>query len=76
MIAKYGSPNVFSQFQPHVSIGWSSNVSAVTDAVDALNKVWKSTSYVPNVLAMGSVGPHGTVLRGKDYKDFNVTSTA
>eukprot|EP00658_Telonema_sp_P-2_P051411 TRINITY_DN39470_c0_g1_i2.p1 TRINITY_DN39470_c0_g1~~TRINITY_DN39470_c0_g1_i2.p1 ORF type:complete len:272 (+),score=93.07 TRINITY_DN39470_c0_g1_i2:53-868(+) len=29
MVAKYGSPNVFSQFQPHVSIGWSENMTTL-----------------------------------------------
>jgi len=70
MIAKYGSPNVFSQFQPHVSIGWSSNTAAVAAAVGALKLVWNSTTFVPDQLALGTVGAHGTVLRGKDYKDF------
>jgi len=74
MIAKYGSPNVFSQFQPHVSIGWASNATAVETAVAKLARVWKSTSFVPTELALGSVGSHGTVLRGKDYQDFNFPS--
>jgi hypothetical protein len=39
---RYGSPNVFSQFQPHVSVGWSSDAAAVSIAVAAL-KTAKST---------------------------------
>eukprot|EP00656_Telonema_subtile_P035707 TRINITY_DN39667_c0_g1_i1.p1 TRINITY_DN39667_c0_g1~~TRINITY_DN39667_c0_g1_i1.p1 ORF type:complete len:250 (+),score=40.33 TRINITY_DN39667_c0_g1_i1:129-878(+) len=69
-IALYGSPNVFSQFQPHVSFGWSANTSAVTEGVAALLEHWESASYNPELVAMGTVGPHGTVIRGKDYANF------
>ena len=73
-IAEYGSPNVFAQFAPHVSLAWSADAAAVAAAVQALAPRWRPASFVGDVVAMGSVGPHGTVLRGKDLATYNMTS--
>ena len=76
-IEKYGSPNVFSQFQPHVSIGWSDNASAIAAAVEALRKSLQNSSsavsFLGEIVALGSVGLHGTVLQHADLAVFNVT---
>lgn len=76
-MALYGSPNVFSQFQPHVTVGWAADPDAVGAAVTAM----ASSSVLPVVsgfssqlVAMGTVGPHGTVLKGKDYGEWNVSN--
>ena len=63
-IAAYGSPNVFSQFAPHVSLAWASDALAVAAAVAALPALPPST-FNSEVLALGAVGPHGTVLQGQ-----------
>ena len=73
-IAEFGSPNVFAQFAPHVSLAWSADAAAVAAAVQALAPRWRPASFVGDVVAMGSVGPHGTVLRGKDLATYNMTS--
>mgnify|MGYP006146914219 CR=1 FL=1 len=71
LVRKYGSPNVLGQFQPHVTIGWAQNASAVAAAVAALSV--KPASFQSNVVALGSTGPHGTVLKGRDLAVFNLT---
>ena len=70
----YGSPNVFDQFQPHVTIGWAANASAVADAVQAL--AFEPVSFEARVLALGTTGAHGTVLKGRDLAQFNLTSSS
>lgn len=67
-VALYGSPNVFSQFQPHVTVAWDSDADAVSSAIEALDV--NRTSFVIDEIALGSVGVHGTVLKGKDYAVF------
>jgi 2'-5' RNA ligase len=66
MFAAYGSPNVFDAFQPHVTIAWDSYPEYVDQIADALPKddLVPSQAYQ---LAVGTVGPHGTVVRGRDY---------
>lgn len=66
MVHKYGSPNVFSQFQPHVTLAWDDQDN-VTEALKTLSTEFNlHRSYVPDKVAIGSVGPYGTVIRGKD----------
>jgi hypothetical protein len=69
----YGSPNVFDQFAPHVTIGWASNVTMVAAAVTAMGPSPPST-FVAATVALGVTGDHGTVLRGKDLAVFNLTT--
>ena len=68
LVKQFGSPNVYQGFKPHVSVGWSANATLVASAVEQLR--WKSHSFLPEMVAMGSVGPHGTVLSGKDIQEF------
>jgi hypothetical protein len=73
MIQEYGSPNVFSQFQPHVTLafdGSPSNASNLSTAFAVLKKTVNDTSTIPTVVGLGTVGAHGTVLRGKDMAQF------
>ena len=63
LVAEFGSPNVFGEFDPHVSLAWGPDAAAVAGAVDALPAVHASPSRA-DVVALGSVGAHGTVLMG------------
>lgn len=72
MVKRYGSPNVFSQFQAHVSLGWGTDATAVRAAVAALQL--EPHSFEPRSVAIGSVGAHGTVLRGKDVGEVPLSS--
>jgi len=78
-VQQYGSPNVFTQFQPHVTLGWDSNASHVQAAVTALNVsglLPPTMGFAGEVVAMGSVGDYGTVLLGKDLGIYNVSTAA
>ena len=70
-VRRYGSPNVFDQFQPHVTTGWANSTEAVARAVAALS--FEPIAFRANVAALGTTGPHGTVLSGKDMARFNLT---
>eukprot|EP00698_Gefionella_okellyi_P025461 TRINITY_DN933_c0_g1_i2.p3 TRINITY_DN933_c0_g1~~TRINITY_DN933_c0_g1_i2.p3 ORF type:complete len:120 (-),score=28.59 TRINITY_DN933_c0_g1_i2:213-572(-) len=71
MIKRYGSPNVFSQFQPHVTLAYDDTASdSLNAAVESAHVV--PVQFVPHVMALGSVGPYGTVLRGKDIAQFDI----
>jgi hypothetical protein len=54
-----------------VTIGWSDDASAVAKAVAALSV--KPGSFSASIAALGSTGPHGTVLKGHDLGVFNLT---
>jgi hypothetical protein len=73
-VEEYGSPNVFGEFQPHVSIGWGRDASAVASAVAALKKRLQPSTFVGDLVAMGTVGDHGTVLKNEDLGIWNVTN--
>jgi 2'-5' RNA ligase len=77
-IRKYGSPNVFSQFQPHVTLGWSSNTSCLTAANAALHVRGYAAprAFTVSEAAVGTVGAHGTVMRGQDLLDVGLNRTA
>ena len=70
-IQAYGSPNVFSQFQPHVTLAWSSDTEAIKKAAAALQ--FNSITFQSTVLGLGTVGSHGTVLQHQDYGVYNLT---
>mmetsp|Transcript_23825 Transcript_23825/g.49638 ORF Transcript_23825/g.49638 Transcript_23825/m.49638 type:complete len:264 (-) Transcript_23825:27-818(-) len=68
LIHKYGSPNVFGGFQPHVTL--------VGDSISSsdMNQVFDTTPFQPivetlNVVGFGSVGEFGTVLKGMDIAE-------
>ena len=69
LVRRYGSPNVFGQFQPHVTVGWASDAGEVAEAIAGV-KGWEGASFPATEVAMGSVGAHGTVLKGKDLASF------
>ncbi len=64
LVALYGSPNVFSQFDPHLSLAWGPDAASVAAAIEALPAAPPSV-FVGEIVALGSVGPHGTVLQGQ-----------
>ena len=69
-VKKYGSPNVFSEFDPHVTIGYGENATEVAAAVEALD--FDVTELTAQVLAIAGVGAHGTVLRGHELARFQI----
>jgi len=74
MIRKYGSPNVFSQFDPHVTLGFDCD-GAPQCFQDALEAGAPPTLHIESdvlMLALGVVGAHGTVMRGEDIAEFQL----
>lgn len=74
-VRRFGSPNVFDQFRAHVSVGWASDESSVASAVAQL-AYEPGATFRADVVAVGSTGAHGTVLRGRDIARFNLTDDA
>eukprot|EP00743_Colponemidia_sp_Colp-15_P001959 GILK01002131.1.p1 GENE.GILK01002131.1~~GILK01002131.1.p1 ORF type:complete len:263 (+),score=52.69 GILK01002131.1:75-863(+) len=65
MIHKYGSPNVFASFQPHLTLAY--DTAEPLDAAFAALHVPEELSFPAEVFALGSVGIAGSVLTGKDF---------
>lgn len=65
LVALYGSPNVFSQFNPHLSLAWGPDAVSVAAAIEALPPTAPPSVFMAEIVALGSVGPHGTVLQGQ-----------
>lgn len=66
-IQQYGSPNVFDQFVPHITILYD-DADPHTNVVTAVNGLQPEERFAKLcILGVGSVGQAGTVLRGKDY---------
>ena len=70
-IKKYGSPNVFSQFDPHITLAWDKVDKNLTQMISSLP--FSSFSYNVSSIGLGAVGPHGTVLRQGGWGNFNIT---
>ena len=66
----YGSPNVFTQFEPHVTVGYDCT-ACVSEALAGYAPP-SVLPFVPTVLGMGTVGDYGTVMRGEDMADFEL----
>eukprot|EP00761_Pharyngomonas_kirbyi_P006634 gb/GECH01006642.1/.p1 GENE.gb/GECH01006642.1/~~gb/GECH01006642.1/.p1 ORF type:complete len:281 (+),score=59.19 gb/GECH01006642.1/:1-843(+) len=70
-VKKYGSPNVFDQFQPHVTLAHDSQTpKKLKETFEKVNI--SGCSFKVKTIGMGTVGPFGTVMRGQDFKDFNL----
>ncbi|KAL0491527.1 valS [Acrasis kona] len=67
MIKEFGSPNVFSQFTPHITVGHDDVTPDVFNALLA-GPVADANKCVVRIrqVSVGSVGKYGTVNRGKD----------
>ena len=57
MIARYGSPNVFSQFQPHITVAHDSVDNLTAD----YNQVAIASSFLADLVDISPVGAFGTV---------------
>ncbi len=69
MIQNYGSPNVFSQFEPHVTLAVdSNNPKLLQQAVASVPP--QSCSYAPIAIGISVTGPFGTVDRTKPVDVF------
>eukprot|EP00128_Syssomonas_multiformis_P006464 Colp12_sorted_trinity150504_noHs@27377 len=61
----FGSPGVLDGFQPHVTIGYDQTSDGTfKSAIPTLAP--PKTAFAINRLAVGVVGPYGTVVRGSD----------
>ncbi|KAH3757974.1 hypothetical protein Pelo_10268 [Pelomyxa schiedti] len=65
---KYGSPGVFDQFSPHVTLAWDS----VDDMTPLLDLDYPPVEFEISVVGIGLVGIHGTVLRGTDLGTYTL----
>jgi len=75
MIRKYGSPNVFSQFDPHVTVGYSTtkNQTVLENLVAQHVQAYKpQCKFKVTRLKVGSTGLYGTVLQDEDYIQINL----
>eukprot|EP00743_Colponemidia_sp_Colp-15_P002378 GILK01002577.1.p1 GENE.GILK01002577.1~~GILK01002577.1.p1 ORF type:complete len:265 (+),score=32.40 GILK01002577.1:53-847(+) len=70
MIHKYGSPNVFESFEPHLTLAY--DTTEPLEAAFAALHVSAELSFPAEVLALGSVGVGGSVLTGKDFASFTI----
>lgn len=71
MIRKYGSPGVFSEYYPHITLAWSSsNTTSLQEIVDTIEI--PACTFVIDQIGLGRTGEYGTVLRGQDLIDVNV----
>jgi len=61
-VKKYGSPNVFQYFSPHVTLAWSDQ----DDLTKLLTLNYPKFVFKVEKLGLGTVGDHGSVIRGKD----------
>ena len=71
LVKKYGSPNCFSGFSPHITVGWGENTTLVADGVRRARP--GIAQLDASAISVGRTGPHGTVLRGKDYASYNLS---
>eukprot|EP01086_Lenisia_limosa_P008301 TRINITY_DN2941_c0_g1_i1.p1 TRINITY_DN2941_c0_g1~~TRINITY_DN2941_c0_g1_i1.p1 ORF type:complete len:226 (+),score=59.64 TRINITY_DN2941_c0_g1_i1:54-680(+) len=70
-IKAYGSPNVFDQFQPHITLGWDDTEGSNLDkCLQEMNL--QGFGSITMTVAVGVVGPYGTVLRGEDLASFPI----
>jgi hypothetical protein len=66
-IRVYGSPNVFSQFQPHVTLACDENAAALSAAfVQKAPQV--HGSWLPQAVSLGPTGPCGTVCTARTLR--------
>ena len=56
-----------------MTVGWGENASAVAAAVGRL--VFPPKTFAAEVIALGTTGAHGTVLKGRNLARFNLTET-
>eukprot|EP00762_Andalucia_godoyi_P000931 ANDGO_03835.mRNA.1 hypothetical protein DICPUDRAFT_160097 len=77
-VRRYGSPNVFDQFNPHITVSADSiNPLRMGDAVlsSAFQSLVQQVPISVQTFGIGTVGPFGTVLRGLDIADFTVPTS-
>lgn len=77
LIKEYGSPNVYSQFSPHVTVGYDCTPGCMENALAdaaASHSLPNVTPFDPSILGVGMTGDYGTVLRGDDLEDFKMSA--
>lgn len=71
MVKKYGSPNVFSEFNPHVTVAYHPEDN-MTQIVRAKFTPSPNAHWVAETVAISHVGPFGTVLRNGQIAKVNL----
>jgi hypothetical protein len=74
-VKMYGSPNVFDQFSPHVTLGTDpvTPERLVSIAAESgFRRLVQQINMTVSTVALGTVGPFGTVMRGKDLAVFSL----
>lgn len=74
----YGSPNVFDQFEPHVSLAGDDSAPALLGSIIRQAGFRQMIPFVDlqmtvETVALGLTGPYGTVLRGQDLRDYPIS---
>ena len=81
MIKKYGSPTVFENFSPHVTLAWDNTTMSVLRPV--FNDIWppkqlglhtRDFEFSIASVALGTTGPHGTVTSNLAVWPFHFSS--
>ncbi len=68
MVKKYGSPNVFSQFDPHLTIAYDTadNLTAIFGGLET------AAQFAAAQVGVSRVGPFGTVLKHGQLSNFSI----
>jgi hypothetical protein len=74
MFKQYASPNVFSQYDPHITVACSPNVSALDVATRALPVF--SLPFVPFQIRVSETGDCGTVLSNRTFLSLDIICCA
>lgn len=68
LINSFGSPNVFSGFGPHLTLGVDTvNTTDLRNAVNTISRDFVPFTNSADLVGFGQVGDFGTVLRNKDF---------
>jgi 2'-5' RNA ligase len=77
LVKKYGSPNVYSQFQPHVTVSADgTNPVQLGNAAQSLafQSQVKAMAFQAAEVAISLSGPYGTCLRGQERALFQLNT--
>ncbi len=68
MVRRYGSPNVFAQFEPHLTVAYDTadNLTQIYGAVNAAD------AFPAEMVGISRVGPFGTVLKNGQLSSFSL----
>eukprot|EP00770_Monocercomonoides_exilis_P005456 MONOS_5428.1-p1 / transcript=MONOS_5428.1 / gene=MONOS_5428 / organism=Monocercomonoides_exilis_PA203 / gene_product=unspecified product / transcript_product=unspecified product / location=Mono_scaffold00157:94220-94774(+) / protein_length=102 / sequence_SO=supercontig / SO=protein_coding / is_pseudo=false len=67
-VQKYGSPNVYEEFEPHISLGCDTDKEALEKGFQGIHV--QEAEFESFAIALGTAGECGTVMRGLDMGYF------